>query len=243
MNFVRAEALGNTFLIFDALDQKEPNWRMALQLLLEEKRDDALILTHEKSEDNSLYLKMHVLGADGSFGVFCGNGSRAVAAYLFQNYPQFSHFYLNTAYGLCSLHHVKDEIYKTIFPWESNASSLYIDGRTFFYTETLEPHLAIEADLSDEELFDLGRKMNSRKDIFPNGINVNAWKKISSTKIFVKTYERGVQRLTRSCGTGSAACAFACLSDFGSLNVSTPGGPLSIVIHNKSIELIGAATL
>jgi diaminopimelate epimerase len=108
------------------------------------------------------------------------------------------------------------------------------------FVDMLEPHLIIQEALMDEELLLIGRKLNQRVDVFPHGINVNAWHLLENGHLFVKTYERGVQRLTRSCGTGSVSCAAFCKSR-GNMFVSTPGGELAITMHKEGIELKGPA--
>lgn len=77
-------------------------------------------------------------------------------------------------------------------------------------------------------------------DIFPLGINVNAWHILKKGSIKVKTYERGVQRLTQSCGTGSMSCA-SVYATSGLVSVSTPGGDLKITLEKNGIELQGPA--
>jgi len=110
------------------------------------------------------------------------------------------------------------------------------------YVETGEPHLIIEKKLDDEQLTTIGRELNQKKDLFPFGINVNAWHVLEKGKIYVKTYERGVQRLTRSCGTGSMACA-AFYQAKGTVQVSTPGGSLGITFRDNEIELCGESRI
>jgi diaminopimelate epimerase len=83
-----------------------------------------------------------------------------------------------------------------------------------------------------------------------NGINVNFVQIISNKEIFVRTYERGVEDETLSCGTGVTASALTFLKDlFGeqSLNIQTLGGNLQVRCNNidgqnyDSIWLCGPA--
>ena len=224
---ILAEACQNTFVLFDCIDS-EPNWKSAHAALLKENRDDALILTLEKKTPTALYLKMHVLGVDGQFGEFCGNGARSAAAYLFSHYPEFKEFYLVTGRGTFPLFSYGMGIYAVHLPKVQFSED---------HWEILEPHLALEKKLSDRELLDLGRAINQKRSI-----NVNAWVELQPSVIAVKTYERGVQRLTKSCGTGSCVCASLYLNGKGSVFVKTPGGLLLIRLQDKHLELIGPAT-
>ena len=205
ISYFYAEACKNTFILFDQINQSpEPLfWKKAHEILLKENRDDALILTLKRKRKKALYIKMDVLGADGKFGEFCGNGSRSVAAYLFSTYPNYKEFYLVTKRGTYPLFSLKKGIYSVHLPRVTFPKSKI---ESIAYGEILEPHLAIEKIASDKTLYLMGSHLNQNKSLFPDGININLWTSLNKMTIAVKTYERGVQRLTQSCGTGSCVC-------------------------------------
>ena len=69
-----------------------------------------------------------------------------------------------------------------------------------------------------------------------NGINVNFVELLDKETIYVRTYERGVEAETLSCGTGVTAAALLCAHNnpgFNRVAVKTPGGSLSVEF-NKS---------
>lgn len=235
-----AEACKNTFVIFDCIETPpdESFWKLAHAALLKEGRDDAIILVLKSKTETALYLKMHVLGVDGKFGEFCGNGARSAAAYLFSYYREYQEFYVVTRRGTYPLLSLGKGIYAVHLPKVQFSKSKV---NSIAYGEILEPHLALEKSLSDRDLYSLGFHLNQKKALFPEGINVNAWSVLTPTMIAVKTYERGVQRLTKSCGTGSSVCASLYLKGEGRVFVKTPGGPLLIRIQKEHLELIGSA--
>lgn len=252
MKYYLAEACQNTFVLMDCLETHRIDNLIldsAHQFLKTENRDDALILTQGEFDGNSFYARMVVLGLDGTLGEFCGNGSRACAAYLFKKYPLVENFFLTTTYGIHPLIRYADGGYSIKLPparFEINEKfianpSLFKNKYGFDYVEMIEPHLIIQKTLSDEELFSLGRELNRQKDLFPHGININAWHILNEGSLHVKTYERGVQRLTRSCGTGSMSCA-AFYQSRGNIHVSTPGGGLLIQMQDDGIVLKGPAS-
>jgi diaminopimelate epimerase len=251
MKYYLAEACENTFVLFDCLSLPmvdETFLEEAHQCLEEEERDDALILVGGEQIDDTLQARLLVLGLDQELGEFCGNGARACAAYLFERHPLRRRFFLLTEQGKHPLAQHAGGIYSIALPparFEWNKKfiadpALFEKDERFCYVEMLEPHLILEGEMSDAELLSLGKEINQRKDLFPLGINVNSWHVLSEGTLSVKTYERGVQRLTRSCGTGSMSCA-AFYKKEGTVLVSTPGGLLEITLHKNGIQLKGPA--
>lgn len=251
MSYCLGDACHNTFALFDRLDVsviEEDFLRHVHTCLIEEKRDDALILYDGKLESGAYTARMLVLGLDGTVAEFCGNGSRVCAAYLFAKYPHCKSFFLSSRFGIHPLKKYGSDIYSIKLPPANFAlntkfiadTGLFKSQTRLTYVDMLEPHLIVQEELTDEELLAFGREINQKKDLFPYGINVNAWSVCKNDHLFVKTYERGVQRLTQSCGTGSMSCA-AYYKSKGAVSVSTPGGPLEIILQDDGIELKGPA--
>ncbi len=243
MKYILAEACQNTFLLFDCLDASHIDLAEAHRSLVLEDRDDALILVGGKGEGDAFTARMIVLGHDGALGEFCGNGARSCAAYLFAHYPQYARFFLETKWGKHELLQHGEGIYSVKLPsarFEQNSHFMTAALDSFSYVEMIEPHLTFHGKLSDKELFSMGQELNAKRDIFPLGINVNAWHELEEGVLSVKTYERGVQRLTRSCGTGSLACA-ASYQSSGLVKVMTPGGQLETFIQGDGVVLKGPA--
>lgn len=248
MKYILSQANNNTFVIVDILKEKKENlcYQQVHHILKKEGRDDALILTSSDdwSPCQKPVLQMLIYGLDGSFGEFCGNGALSCASYLFASYPFSTSFYLTTALGNLSLSKAENGKYSVDLPPVSftlNEKFIKEPIPGFDYAEVLEPHLLIENDLSDAELIEIGRELNSQKELFPLGINVNAWQVIGINQLFVKTYERGVQRLTQSCGSGSTCCA-SFYRRKGEVSVKTPGGILEVSLQKDRVRLKGKAS-
>lgn len=249
MKYLLTEANQNTFVLFDCIDEKAKDssfFEEVHRILLKEKRDDALILLGDKTSTNERHplLQMLVLGQDGTFGEFCGNGALSCAAYLFDNYQDKVSFILKSSSNKFAM--IKREKKQFVVSLPSASSTLndkfirqQIPG--FEYIEIIEPHLAIQQDLEDSQLYSIGRALNEQRDLFPLGINVNAWKIVGENQIFVKTYERGVRNLTKSCGSGSACCA-TLLRKQVLVRVKTKGGDLEVEIKKEGILLKGQAS-
>lgn len=246
-----AEACSNTFVLFDCMDREDLSdfhLEKAHQRLKEENRDDALILVGGSKSEDSFSAKMVVLGLDGALGEYCGNGARACAAYLFKNYGSYKNLFLRTNQYLHRLAHLgKDDFSVTLPRVSFSINPKFILKPQaigeYTYVEAIEPHLVIEQSMSKDELFSKGRLLAKEKDVFPLGMNLNAYHVIGKNAISVTTYERGVQRLTKSCGTGSISSAAAFLKSQGKLtgavDVITPGGVLKIIFEENEIILCG----
>ncbi len=253
MKYHLAEGCENTFVLYDRLtisSLEEGFSDEVFQVLEREDRDDALILVDGVLQEGVFYARMLVLGRDHSWAEFCGNGARACAAYLSDRYPDALQFYLVAGQGKYLLETHGNGIYSVHLPpvkWDLNEKFI-ADADHFHrdyalsYVEVLEPHLVIQESMSDDELLLMGRQLNRRRHLFPQGINLNSFHVRDDGTLFVKTYERGVQRLTKSCGTGSIACA-AFYQRRGSVQVGTPGGLLEIVLRDEGVQLKGPALI
>ncbi|HEY5371255.1 MAG TPA: diaminopimelate epimerase, partial [Hanamia sp.] len=82
-----------------------------------------------------------------------------------------------------------------------------------------------------------GRKIRNSRDFVVKGINVNFVETLSKDKIYVRTYERGVENETLSCGTGVTASALVSAHNdngFNRVEVKTKGGNLSVEFDKNS---------
>jgi diaminopimelate epimerase len=84
-----------------------------------------------------------------------------------------------------------------------------------------------------------GALVRYSKPFKSSGINVNFAKKINMNTFAVRTYERGVEAETLSCGTGSTAVALAMYHSGQSssevINIKTQGGDLIIKFKPSSL--------
>lgn len=258
---IKAQACQNTFLLVDCLDQttlKEQSVQTIHKQLLLSKRDDAMILLHGKKTRQSLSFQMIVLGVDQKFGDFCGNGSRATAAYLFKKYPNYQRFFLQLGQVLHELIKLENDIYTTELPkvnfipkkrfipnvtlFKNTYAYYTFQSYQLIYADMVEPHLVLNAKMSEDDVFQLGRAINQQPLDFPQGINVTVYYQITEGSICAITYERGVQRLTQSCGSGACCAAIIYLNDKpGKVFVKNPGGSLKVTNLPQKVLLTGSA--
>jgi diaminopimelate epimerase len=107
-----------------------------------------------------------------------------------------------------------------------------------------------EGPLAGFDVFSMGKSIRYSETYRSEGINVNFVNAFSPSKIEVRTYERGVEDETLSCGTGVTACAYAHLLMNGGedhIEVDTPGGKLKVEVlyagsDKEEVFLCGPAT-
>ncbi|SHM31535.1 diaminopimelate epimerase [Cyclobacterium lianum] len=100
-----------------------------------------------------------------------------------------------------------------------------------FFVDTGSPHHVVFVDdVANHDVIGLGRKIRNDRERYPHGTNVNFVQPIGKDHIQVRTYERGVEDETLSCGTGVTACALVYGSRHKqqSIKISTPGGNLEV---------------
>ena len=178
--------------------------------------------------DNSADFKMVYFNADGNESSMCGNGGRCIVAFA---------KFLNLIGDSCSftaidgLHHAT--ITKDIVKLQMQDVSGVQAYETHTFLNTGSPHhVQFEANIDDFDIKKVGASIRYEAPYFEEGSNVNFVSKISASQFRVRTYERGVEDETLSCGTGVTAVAIAMHAsgetDYDSINLDTEGGPLSV---------------
>ena len=194
---------------------------------------------------------------DGSIAEMCGNGIRCFARYLVEEGYANEKIKVETLAGILELDVIRDGWWVRVdmgnpkFGLDVPAKEevwgkvFEIDGREFevYAVNTGVPHAVVFVNDFDFDLIKIARAIRYH-DIFPQGTNVNFAKVLDRSRVVVRTYERGVEDETLSCGTGSCAVAVVGYK-LGILDknveVLTKGGVLKIEVGNR-IYMTGTAT-
>ncbi len=119
-----------------------------------------------------------------------------------------------------------------------------------FFVNTGSPHhIRFVAKAEGYPVFEEGKTIRNDASYAPGGTNVNFVEPISEDEVFVRTYERGVEDETLSCGTGvtAAAIVYGAQQQQSHIKINTLGGKLSVKFHSNpdgtfsKIWLIGPA--
>ena len=118
------------------------------------------------------------------------------------------------------------------------------------FINTGSPHyIQFVEDVELVDVYGTGKRIRNSSEFSPTGTNVNFVQRIEPDHIFVRTYERGVENETLSCGTGVTASALAAGSGSrkGKIHIKTQGGDLAVTFEQvekdqfRNIFLIGPA--
>ena len=101
---------------FGVHPSRHTHWQAVHHHLIAENRDDALILIDGNETGDAFTARMLVLGQDGTLGEFCGNGSRACAAFLFAHYSHAQSLFLLSSKGKHPLIQQGEAIYSIQLP-------------------------------------------------------------------------------------------------------------------------------
>jgi diaminopimelate epimerase len=206
---------------------------------------DGLILL-EYGKENGLY--MHYFNANGKIGSMCGNGGRC-----------FVHFtkFLGLTNDELSFNATDGEHEATLLSngfisLKMNDVSKIDKQADHLFLDTGSPHhVQYVDDLKNFDVEGIGKDIRYR--IYDKeGSNVNFVEKLEDDLFYVRTYERGVEDETFSCGTGVTAVALASYeskrTDSTIIRLKTHGGELEERFakeENKyiNIHLIGPASM
>ncbi len=232
--FTKMQGNGNDFIVLDNRSGRFSSGELSRAAGLYCRRRQSLgadgLLAVEASPGANY--AMRLFNADGSEGEMCGNGARCIARYAFEKKIAGRRQSFSTLAGV-----MKAEVDSPFVSLDMGTVSL--DGGWFNRTvdvlgETFDasflwvgvPHAVLfpTEELSREKKVLLGRELRENLSLFPEGANVNFVTTGQDGGILSSTYERGVEDLTDSCGTGSAASAICHL-----LRGSAPYGARAVV--------------
>lgn len=221
MTITKYNASGNTFVIFHT-NQKDNYSNLAITLCKQENVDGLIVVVpNEKYDFEWLFYNN-----DGSTANMCGNGTRAVAHYAFDNKLSDSFVKFLTGAGEINCTVTGDIVETTMTEPKLMKSEFEELGLNWIMLDTGVPHLVTLVD--DLEKFDLEICSKMR---YSHNANVN-FAKIEDGALKVRTYERGVENETQACGTGMTACFLRAL-DLGlitsPINVYPTSGELLVL--------------
>ncbi|WP_341214828.1 diaminopimelate epimerase [uncultured Wocania sp.] len=247
--FYKYQGTGNDFVMIDnRLQTFDKNNTKHIAFLCDRRFGigaDGLILleNHDKVD-----FKMVYYNADGNQSSMCGNGGRCLVAFAKQlgvisNKAIFE--------AIDGLHHATIE--GDIVKLQMQNVEAVENHKSHVFLNTGSPHhVQFEENLENFDIKTKGAKIRYGVPYNEAGSNVNFVKKQSDTSFKVRTYERGVENETLSCGTGVTAVALAMHyigeTEKNLITLQTQGGNLQVSFNIENgiynnVWLIGPAKL
>lgn len=247
IKFTKYQGTGNDFVILDNRTNEFSNLDTAQLKKLCDRRfgvgGDGLMMLNNKTGYD---FEMLYFNADGRPGSMCGNGGRCIIRFV---YNLGIHKY--TYKFLASDGEHEGEIDNHWVRLKMHNVNEIEEHSSYVILNTGSPHFVKFAnDVENIDVVETGREIRYSKRYMPDGINVNFVESTSEDSIFVRTYERGVEDETLSCGTGVTAAALVSAHNprgFNEVGVKTLGGNLSVEFtkvddtHFENIWLCGPA--
>jgi diaminopimelate epimerase len=204
MNISKYCASGNDFVIFHNFIKKDYS-ELAIKLCHRQNgigADGLVVLVPNDIQD----FEWLFYNSDGSVANMCGNASRAVAHYAFNEGLADHCVSFITGAGVINAkvqdNIVESQLTKPIVQKEEFEEL----GLKWYIVDTGVPHAVTIVDNLDKFDKDICSKIR-----YKYNVNVN-YVKIGDNCLKVRTYERGVEDETLACGTGMAACFYRCMN-------------------------------
>lgn len=247
VHFKKMNGAGNDFVMIDNRSAAFAPAPPLIRALCERKRGiggDGLILvgTHPDADFRMLYYN-----SDGGEAAMCGNGARCAAVFavsLGLGVRDGDAVRLSFIAGAGRVGAVvRGERVEVSMPEAAGFETVSLEagGRpeTVHLVNSGVPHAVIvENDwtgLTDERVFERGRKIRRHERFAPEGVNVDFVSVGADGTVRIRTYERGVETETLACGTGAVAAGVA-LAHLGRSR-----SPVRLVTHGEELLRVSFA--
>jgi diaminopimelate epimerase len=235
MPFAKYQGTGNDFILVDNRNQAfSAISREEIKRLCDRRfsigADGFMLLNHKDGYD----FEMKYYNADGNPGSMCGNGGRCIVRFAYDLGIHKSSYHFLASDGE---HEAEMESGSNIINLKMKDVPGYEEVDGDFIVNTGSPHyIKFVSDVMDVDVVKLGTEIRYSEEFAKEGINVNFVEEKGTDEIIVRTYERGVEDETYSCGTGVTACALVCHHNdtgYNDVTVTTKGGKL-VVRYDRS---------
>jgi len=252
LRFTKMAATGNDFILIDNRNGRFTGRERKLFAALCRRRfsvgADGLVLV-EKGRNAPV--RMRYYNRDGGEAAMCGNAARCTALFSFRKgFVKRPAFDLEALDGLHSVRVRGRTVTVRMRPAFGYRTGFGIvregEGREGGFVDTGVPHYVLFVeDLKRVDVEGIAPYYRSHP-VFPGGVNVNFVKAGGPGRIAVRTFERGVEGETLSCGTGCVASALIASRAFGGqsrIGVDTRGGKVTVSFDAawQRVDLTGPA--
>lgn len=230
VNFFKYHGTGNDFIMIDNRDLSFPKTDQALVKFYCDRRfgigADGLILIESDTESD---FKMVYYNSDGNQSSMCGNGGRCIVAFAKQ---------LGIIGDSCrfqavdGFHNASIDSRQMISLQMADVALITREAEATFLNTGSPHHVLMVTDLQHFDVYGQGKKIRESTAYQPEGTNVNFVEKMADDTFAIRTFERGVEDETWSCGTGATAVAIAMFDNgqtqSNQISIQVKGGRLTV---------------
>ncbi|MDQ3278537.1 MAG: diaminopimelate epimerase [Bacteroidota bacterium] len=246
IHFYKYQGTGNDFVIIDNRDGAVALSREQVNFLCDRRfgigADGLMLLNSHPDYD----FEMKYYNADGGESTMCGNGGRCLVKFASDRGIQRDEYRFIAIDGE---HLARIEANSNVALKMNDVAAVQKESGHYVLNTGSPHYVDLVQDVMDLNVVEKGRQVRYSETFAKEGINVNFVEKSGSPDhIIVRTYERGVEDETFSCGTGVTAAAIVCHQKEGrnTINVKTKGGNLRVEFEKtatgfQNIWLIGPA--
>ena len=230
ITFYKYEGTGNDFVMIDNRKHIFPKNNLKLIEKLCDRRfgigaDGLLLLENDATTD----FRMVYYNSDGNESSMCGNGGRCITAFA-KSLNMIGD--KTTFIATDGLHDAAILDNGLVNLQMKDVSEVKIKNDYVFLNTGSPHHVIMVDDLENQDVKTIGAQIRYSDLYGKAGSNVNFVKQISENHFALRTYERGVEDETLSCGTGATAAAIA-MNAIGKTNSHTvkldvEGGQLEV---------------
>ncbi|MBL7764470.1 MAG: diaminopimelate epimerase [Chitinophagaceae bacterium] len=248
LDFYKYQGTGNDFVLLDNRDGRYASLSREQIAQICHRRfgigADGLMLLNPNDEGD---FEMKYYNSDGGESTMCGNGGRCIVAFAHDLGiigDQCRFLAIDGWHDALLQNNAEIEL-------QMNDVQDILSKETFFQLNTGSPHYVhFMEDIDDLDVKKEGALIRYSPLFKEEGINVNFVEQTEPGRLKVRTYERGVEDETWSCGTGVTASAIASVYNLPGkfhVKVSTPGGELTVKcssedgLHFQDVWLCGPA--
>ena len=206
MNFYKYQGTGNDFILIDNRAETFDKHNFQLIAALCDRHfgigaDGLILLENQLGYD----FKMVYFNADGNESTMCGNGGRCLVAFAKKLKMISENAFFSAIDGV---HHAKIDAHSVALQM-TNVAEIKTEPSYIFLDTGSPHHVQLVDDLQNIDVKQLGSAIRYSNLYAKHGSNVNFVQQLSADAFAIRTYERGVEDETLSCGTGATAVAIA----------------------------------
>lgn len=191
-------------------------------------------------QSNDFPFAMRYYNKDGTKAAICLNGARCIVSYAFRlGLIKDKGKFLSDSGPLGFYYKNGNVSIEVQLPVDIKLNFSFTLKRKKYRANFLRigvPHCVIFVDTFEGlDILELGREIRNHRAFKPDGANIN-FVKVENNELFVRTYERGVENETLSCGSGVLSSAYIATKLFitqSPITCKTMGGELTVTIKDK----------